>query len=77
MYELWEHAPWHALDQGRFTRHLWEHAATIMLYPPDNSDGTWVVLVGNDISPYMFYSREEAEKAAFEMLYEKVKHRPL
>ncbi len=77
VYELWEHAPWHSLKQGRFTRHMWGHTAAIVLYPPNNSDGTWVVFVDDDISPYMFYSREEAEKAAFEMLYEKVKHRPL
>jgi hypothetical protein len=74
---LWEHVPWHALSEGRFIRRMWGHAATLVPYPPNNSDSTWVVFVDGDLSPYLFYSREEAEQGAFEMIYDKVKFRPL
>lgn len=74
---LWEHVPWHALNGGRFIRRMWGHSVTLVPYPPNNAEGTWVVFVDGDLSPYLYYSREEAERGAFEMIYDKVKFRPL
>ena len=74
---LWDRMPWHALNEGRFTRRMWGHTATLVPYPPHNTDGTWVVFVDGDLSPYLFYSRTEAEQGAFEVIYEKVKHKPV
>jgi hypothetical protein len=74
---LWDRMPWHALNEGRFIRRMWGHAATLVPYPPNSNEGTWVVFVDGDLSPYMFYSREEAEQGAFEVIYDKVKYRPM
>jgi hypothetical protein len=65
------------LNEGRFIRRMWGHAATLVPYPAHSTNGTWVVFVDGDLSPYLFYSREEAEQGAFEVIYEKVKYRPL
>jgi len=74
---LWDRMPWHALNEGRFIRRMWGHAATLVPYPASRTNGTWVVFVDGDLSPYLFYSREEAEQGAFDVIYNKVKYRPL
>jgi hypothetical protein len=54
-----------------------QHSAMLVPYPPNNVEDTWVVFVDGEPTRYMFYSREEAERGAFEAIYEKVKYQPV
>lgn len=70
---MWRHAPWHATEHG-ITRTLWNHRITIFRHPDPRFAGAWFVVLDDVFSPYFYDNRAEAERAAFDLLYEKVKY---
>lgn len=70
----WHAAPWQRLANGGFLRRLWGHRVTIFQPADPKFRGAWFVILDDAFSPYFYNDRAEAERAAFELLYEKVKY---
>lgn len=70
---IWSHTPWQPLAQGGFVRQLWNHQVIVFQHTAPKFDRAWFVLLDDVFSPYFYNSRAEAEQAAFELLYDKVK----
>jgi hypothetical protein len=71
---MWSNAPWQSLANGNQGRELWGHTVILVRHPAAKFEGAWFVLIDNVFSPYFYGSRREAEQAAFDLLYEKVKY---
>lgn len=72
--QRWNAAPWQPVAHDHWTRHLWDHSITIFRHPDPKFAGAWFVVLDNVFSPYFYDSRAEAEHAAFDLLYEKIKY---
>jgi hypothetical protein len=70
---IWNHTPWQPLDQGGYTRQLWQHQVIVFQHADPKFERAWFVMLDNVFSPYFYATRSEAERAAFDLLYEKVK----
>jgi hypothetical protein len=74
LHHMWSNAPWQSLANGNQGRELWGHTVILVRHPAAKFEGAWFVLIDNVFSPYFYGSRREAEQAAFDLLYEKVKY---
>jgi hypothetical protein len=73
----WRETPWQMLPNGSRQRALWGHTIVLLQHPSPHFEGAWFVLFDNTFSPYFYMAHEEAERAAFDLLYEQVKYREL
>ncbi len=73
---LWEAAGWQPLANGSLGRRVWDHTIMLVRHPAPKYQGAWFVLIDDVFSPYFYNSRQEAETAAFDLLYDKVKYLP-
>lgn len=73
----WRETPWQTLPNGSKQRSLWGHTIVLLQHPAPRFEGAWFVLFDNNFSPYFYMTWEEAERAAFDLLYEQVKYREL
>lgn len=74
---IWQHTPWQSLAQGGFRRQLWQHQVIVFQHRDPKFERAWFVMLDDVFSPYFYNSRSEAEAAAFDLLYDKVKFLPL
>jgi hypothetical protein len=73
----WRETPWQTLPNGSRQRALWGHTIVLLQHPSPRFEGAWFVLFDNTFSPYFYMTIDEAERAAFDLLYEQVKYREL
>lgn len=71
---MWNHAPWHAVGPDHLACTIWQHTITIFRHPDPKFAGAWFVVLDDVFSPYFYDNRREAEQAAFDLVYEKVKY---
>lgn len=71
---IWNHTPWQHLAQGGFMRQLWDHQVIVFQHTAPKFERAWFVMLDDVFSPYFYNSRSEAEQAAFDLLYQKVKY---
>jgi hypothetical protein len=74
---IWRREPWQPLPNGALSRTIWDHTILLFQHPSPRYQGAWFVLLDDVFSPFMYDSRDEAEQSAFELVYDKVKHRDL
>lgn len=74
LHHTWNTGAWQQLANGNLGRELWGHTVILVRHPAAKFEGAWFVLLDNAFSPYFYASRHEAEQAAFDLLYEKVKY---
>jgi hypothetical protein len=74
--EVWQHTPWQTHNGGAVSRSLGGHTITLLQHPA-RFGKAWFVMLDNTFSPYFYDSRIDAEHAAFDILYNAVKHQPL
>ncbi len=72
---VWRNEPWQRVANGGVSRSVWGHTILLFQHPDPKYRGAWFVMVDDVFSPYMYDSRDEAEQSAFDLVYEKVKHR--
>lgn len=77
IHHIWTSTPWQQLANGNLARTLWDHTALLVRHPAPKYQGAWFVMLDNTFSPYFYDNRREAERAAFDLLYDKVKYREL
>lgn len=70
---VWLRDDWHTVPGVGFQRTVWGHDVVIFQHGAAKFQGAWFVLLDDVISPYFYFNRQEAEQAAFDLLYEKVK----
>lgn len=70
---IWKATPWQSRAQGGFIRQLWSHQVIVFQHTAPKFDRAWFVILDDVFSPYFYNTRAEAEQAAFELLYDKVK----
>ncbi len=74
IHRMWRAVPWQPLANGGLGRRVWGHMVMLVRHPAPKYQGAWFVLVDDVFSPYFYNSQHEAETAAFELLYDKVKY---
>ncbi len=72
---VWRNEPWQPLANGRLARTVWGHTVLLFQHPAPKYQGAWFVMLDDVLSPFVYDSRDEAEQSAFDLVYEKVKHR--
>lgn len=77
LHRIWAREPWQPAPNGSFQRTVWGHTVTLFQHPAPKYQGAWFILVDSALNPYSYASRAEAEQDAFNLVYEKVKHRNL
>lgn len=77
VHTVWASAPWRSLADGNLRRDLLGHSVVLVRHPAPKYQGAWFVLLDNAFSPYFYDSRPEAEQAAFDLLYDKVKYQQI
>lgn len=75
--QLWQSLSWQPEANGNWSRALGSHRAMLVQHPAPKYKGAWFVLIDDSFSPYFYDNRVDAENAAFELIYEKVKFEPL
>ncbi len=74
---LWLGQQWQPLANGNLGRSLGGHTVLLVRHPAPKYQGAWFVLLDNVFSPYFYHSQTEAEQAAFDLLYDKIKYHEL
>jgi hypothetical protein len=74
---IWNRHSWHTSHNGSLQRTIWGHTIMLFQHPSPRYKDGWFVLFDNRLSPYMFETRAEAEREAFNLVYEQVKYRDL
>jgi hypothetical protein len=74
---LWFTESWQPLANGNLGRCLAGHTVLLVRHPAPKYQGAWFVLLDNSFSPYFYHTQSEAEQAAFDLLYDKVKYHEL
>ncbi len=74
---LWNRQEWSVARNGHICRNIRGHTVMLFQHPSHRYKDAWFVMLDDTLSPYMFYSRAEAEQEAFNLLYEKVKYTDL
>ena len=72
---IWRRDPWQPMSNGGVSRTIWDHTILLFQHPAPRYQGAWFVMLDDVLSPFMYNSRDEAEQSAFELVYDKVKHR--
>ena len=70
---VWKHSPWQQLANGGRARSLLGHTVALVQHPSRKFEGAWFVVVDGVFSSYFYYTLADAEQAAFDLLYDKVK----
>lgn len=73
-HSVWSHQSWQPIANGGVVRHVWSHSVALVHHPSPKYAGAWFVVLDGTVSPLVHETRAEAEEAAFDLLYEKVKY---